>query len=455
MTTNNYIPDTHWVTRITDLPAVEGDVEEKKDLLTRMDKINERYAVVTVGGSVGIADLSNTPLNILCESGFNTLFKNKKITVDTKQGPRERSLASIWMEWPHRREYDGGIVFAPGRTVPRNQLNLFTGFSMEPCDGCWDKMEYHLREVVCQGDERAYEWLFSWLADIVQNPGRKLGTAVCLRGRKGCGKSIVFDMFRKLIGHQYSAVISDKKHLVGSFNKHLMTALFAQCEEAVWAGSKEQEGALKHLITGERLAIEPKGLDRFEVDNFTRFAFTTNEDWALPASADERRYLILDVSDDHMQDTRYFQALTIQMENACGLEAWMKALMEWQKPDWVDLRNPPKTDALGEQVMESLPAEQRFFVDAVQTGRYFAEDRALEIFKSDIYPDYEEYVMKHGSKHAATDLRFGTALRKMWGFEHDRKRKNGSLERFYYAPKLSEVREIVAENLQVPMSFLE
>ena len=225
-----------------------------------MDKINERYAVVTVGGSVGIADLSNTPLNILCESGFNTLFKNKKITVDTKQGPRERSLASIWMEWPHRREYDGGIVFAPGRTVPRNQLNLFTGFNMEPRDGCWDKMEYHLREVVCQGDERAYEWLFSWLADIVQNPGRKLGTAVCLRGRKGCGKSIVFDMFRKLIGHQYSAVISDKKHLVGSFNKHLMTALFAQCEEAVWAGSKEQEGALKHLITGERLAIEPKGL---------------------------------------------------------------------------------------------------------------------------------------------------------------------------------------------------
>ncbi|HEV7283984.1 MAG TPA: primase-helicase family protein [Kaistia sp.] len=431
------------------------EMAASEDLKEKLSAINDRYAVVKIGGSVGVADLSKCPPDILNPTAFEVLYKNKKFPRRMKDKYKHATLSSLWMEWEFRREYDGGIAFAPGRVVPKNQLNLFTGFATEPSGGSWDFMEGHLRENVCDGNEEYYEWLMSWFADIVQNPGQKLGTAVCLRGRKGCGKSIVFDMFRKMIGTRYSAVISQKKHLTGSFNKHLMSALFAQVEEAVWAGDKEAEGHLKHLITGDTIRIEPKGLDTFEVESFTRFGFTTNEDWALPASADERRYFILDVSGAAMQKTDYFKRIVVQMENADGLGAWMKTLLEWQKPDWVDLRNPPKTDALGEQVLESLPVAQKFFVEAVRSGQYFNEERDLEAAIDDIYPDYVEFVQERGARQAANRQKFGHAQRAVWDFEMQEKRVNGAKTRVYTLPPLWEARQMVADNLKISIELLD
>ena len=436
-----------------------SDENEVKATLAKLDKINERYAIVKIGGSVGVADLSTCPPDLLSETGFNTLFKNKMVSVQTQRGFKKETLAHLWMAWEHRREYDGGIVFAPGRTVPRNQLNLFQGFATEPHKGNWDRMERHLREVVCQGNEEHYEWLMSWFADILQNPGReKVGTAVVLCGKEGTGKSIIFRYFREMIGLQYGVEVSQKEHLVGRFNNHLASALFAQVEEAVWAGDKQAEGVLKHLITSERMPCEKKGLDRFEVDSYTRFAFTSNEKWVVPASAEARRFFVLEVSDEHMQNRGYFEALNVEMKNAGGLEAWMYALMNWVKPDWVDLRNPPKTDALGAQILESLPVEKRFFVEAIQAGRYFG-DKRLSCWKSEIYPDYEEYVTKRGAKHAATEQRFGMALSAVWNFgdEHvsEKKRYLGKWDRLYWLPPLDEAREWVADNLNISADLLD
>lgn len=297
----------------------------------------------------------------------------------------------------------------------------------------------------------------SWFADILQNPMRKAGTAVVLKGTKGCGKSIVFDMFRKVLGRQNSTKIASRDHLTGKFNQHLMTALFAQCEEAVWGGSKDAEGVLKDRITGDTLMIEPKGINSFEVKNYTRYGFTTNEQWAIPATADERRFFVLECMNTKAQDTDYFSGIVCQMEQGDGLEAWAHALMNWKKPDWVDLRKPPRTLALGEQVLESLSAGELFFYEEVVSGRLF-DDEPKEVWKSDLYGDYAEFCQKRGAKFDVSDQRFGTALSKVWGLTSQKRRNprmGKSWDRVYVLPSWDDAKAKTAKKLNLPVEYFE
>ena len=42
----------------------------------------------------------------------------------------------------------------------------------------------HVRENVCAGDEERYEWMMAWMAQAVQHPAERPGTAVVLRGEQ-------------------------------------------------------------------------------------------------------------------------------------------------------------------------------------------------------------------------------------------------------------------------------
>ena len=140
------------------------------------------------------------------------------------------------------------------------------------------------------------DWLIGWLAYCVQHPGRQAEVAVVLRGLKGTGKGMVGQMLMRIF-RDHSLHITNSKHLVGNFNAHLVDALFLFLDEAFWAGDKQGEGTLKALITERTLMIEPKGVDSFQMPNRLKILMATNNDWVVPASADERRYFVLDVSD--------------------------------------------------------------------------------------------------------------------------------------------------------------
>ena len=79
--------------------------------------------------------------------------------------------------------------------------------------------------------------------------------------------------------------------------------LFA--DEAFWAGDKSSEGALKTLITEEDRLIESKGKDAFQVKNFTRLMIASNKSWVVPTELEDRRFLIVDVSDKRKNDIQY------------------------------------------------------------------------------------------------------------------------------------------------------
>ena len=110
--------------------------------------------------------------------------------------------------------------------------------------------------------------------------------------------------------------------------------------------------------------IEPKGVDPFRWPNRLKIALATNNDWAVPASADERRYFVLDVSEARRGDRVYFAGL---FEAIAGAEAarFLHHLLGLDLGGF-DFRDVPQTAALAEQKMLSADSLTRFWHECLQ-----------------------------------------------------------------------------------------
>ena len=162
--------------------------------------------------------------------------------------------------------------------------------------------------------ERRFNWVIGWFAQIFQQPDRKPGTSLALRGRQGVGKTIVGEVIGSLLGMHYVPV-AEPRYITGRFNADLDSCLLLHADEAFWAGDKSAEGKLKDLVTGHKHPIEYKGKEVIWVANYVRLFVTGNHEWMVPAGFEERRFAVLDVGEEHMQDKPYFAAIEREMNN--------------------------------------------------------------------------------------------------------------------------------------------
>jgi Family of unknown function (DUF5906) len=290
---------------------------------------------------------------------FKDWFANRWVVRDGKRLP----LATYWLQHPQRRQYEG-LEFAPGKSRP-GYFNLWRGFAVQPRQGDCSKFLAHLKDNVCAGDEEIFHWVVGWFASIFQRPDKKFGTSLALRGKQGAGKTIVGRMIGSLLGDHY-ALLSDPRYITGRFNSHMNACLLLHADEAFWAGDRAAEGRLKDLVTGDLHFVEFKGKEPVRLQNHIRLFITGNHDWIVPAGHDERRFAVLDVGDDHMQDTPYFAAIDEEMDNG-GREALLHYLLTFDLSG-VDLRAIPRTAALLQQKISSLNSLEAWWLDVLQRG---------------------------------------------------------------------------------------
>ena len=296
--------------------------------------MNEHYALVLIGDkAVVMRTLDDGGINFLTLTAFAQWFENKFVQRNGKKVP----LAKYWRRHPQRREYEG-IVFAPKRDVP-GHYNLWRGFAVEPRPGDCSKFLAHLKDNVCRGKEDLFLWVIGWFAQIVQQPEKKIGTALVIRGKQGTGKTKIGQVIGSLLGEHYS-LVSDPRYVTGRFNSHLVSCLLLHCDESFWAGDHAAEGKLKDLITGDQHFIEYKGKEPIMVRNHVRLLVTGNPDWLVPAGFQERRFAVLEVGEDHIQDHSYFAAIDEEMKNG-GREALLDHLLSFDLKT-VDLRVIPQ-----------------------------------------------------------------------------------------------------------------
>ena len=239
-------------------------------------------------------------------------------------------------------------------------------------------------------------------------------------------------------------------HLLGKFNAHLSSALVVFADEIVWGGNKREAGQLKGIISESRRMMEAKFKDPILVDNYARFIFATNDEWAVPTGPKERRYCVLNVDESKAENHIYFDAINTEMRNG-GLEALMHTLMNFDLSQF-NVRRYPVTEGLLEQKQLSLPSVAQWWYDILIEG-----DNQISLEKhipptavigpstptTALFEIYQAFAKgdRYGHGQVASCRLFVTTLRNWVPIVKDRVTDNGKRGRRQVIPDLETCRD--------------
>jgi hypothetical protein len=333
-------------------------------------KLNEQYAVIgNIGSKCLVLSWVNShvaeDIKVPCFQTFKSFserYANRYVKIDDES----KQLGAYWLKWTGRKSFDGiDLVPNAPAILPGNYLNLWKGFAVEPKAGHWNLMQEHIYHILASGDAELAKYIFWFAAWAVQHPGERAEVALVFRGGKGSGKGTFANAIRALFG-QHGLQIFNSKHLVGAFNGHLRNCLLLFADEAFWAGDKQGESVLKGMLTERELFIEQKGVDAMPWRNRLHVIMAANAEWAVPASHDERRYVVCDVSDKRIGDEKYFNALHAEASNG-GLAAMLGALLRVELDGWHP-RRIVQTEGLRRQKERSLKPIEAWWAAFLDDG---------------------------------------------------------------------------------------
>ena len=330
-------------------PITEADIP---DWVARM---NEDHAQVLLGGKYVIF-LKNAPVYVdgrvsvqpqyIDQAAFKSRLAGQMVQLNGKEVPK----AGAWLNHAQRRQYNAA-TFAPSEDTGVI-YNLWKGWAVEASAGVFTPWLDLLRSMVPNREEA--EHIVKWFAWKIQNPGKVPGTVLILSGGKGCGKNSIVEPFLKMFG-PHGAIYDNPEQIVGRFNFHLMDKSFIVTDEIVITGNLQHSDAMKSRITGNNMTFEPKGLGHVSGINRAAYVMLTNHQWAWQASNDERRPIVVTLSDVLTADRAFWKCYYEWLDGG-GAAALLHYLQTLELGNF-DVRRIPKTAALAQQVEQTLLRE--------------------------------------------------------------------------------------------------
>ncbi|AEG53177.1 DUF5906 domain-containing protein [Sinorhizobium meliloti] len=439
----------------------------------KVRRMNRKHAVAFVNGkTVIVTEHMDGTTAYGTPNELHNWYENDRVATEKATEP----VSKAWMRHKLRRQYPNGIVFAPGQERD-GYFNHWKGFAVEPdSEGSCRLILDHLKNVICSGNEEYYRYALGWFAHMIQRPFEKPGVAMVLRGKKRIGKDTIADYIGGLFPHHH-VVIANQEQLVGKFNAHQEKCLLLHVQEGFWAGNKNAEGSLKYLITSEKVFIEPKGLNGFHVDSYLRLFMSSNEDWVVPATADEGRYFVLDVSPHRKDDHGYFRAIRNERDHG-GQAALLHYLQNYDLSDF-EVRKVPDTTALAQQKVQGLKNIDKWWFDMLESGELEFPCYSIKggnagqwltepvmVDRDEFRQAYSEWMRRQRyNGEELVKFMIGKRMREILPQIEDRRRREGAKQVWTYVfPKLSECRRaferymnshLVWEDISQPVDDIE
>lgn len=404
------------------------------NLSKHVEEFNETHAQVMMSGlhrimrtlPVQVQSESRVAYEFFPEKELKKIYANDSIQVGEKKvgGEMRPILAdkiTAWSTSQQCKKYTGGVRFAPAKKLPPEYYNTWQGFAIEPLEGADTALiTQHIEQIICANQPDLIEYLYNWIAYTVQHPDKPAGTAPVLYGDKGVGKGL-FGHFLCNIWGSHAIHMSNPRHLVGHFNGHLADTCFLFADEAFFAGDKKSEGVLKALITEPTLLVERKGVDAIAQHNYLKVLMATNSEFAVPASKDERRYCVLDVSNARVGDKQYFEALHKTTQDKAVQAAFLYDMLSRDishfSPSAI-----PETRGLKAQRMHSLNSIGQWLVDSLSEGHFTSGFNGIaprwdeDASTKDLYESYIQWTSTNRIGHFGieTKNKFGRYLNKIY-----------------------------------------
>ena len=296
-----------------------GKPASKEDLIyhgslyhsLEIEKLNEKYGIYDLHGKMYVVYKENGVAHFSDPYNFKVKIADKKIEHDGKLKP----LADAWLEHPDRRVIKDVGMWMPGKEPP-DVLNCFEGLAVEPIPCEEEEVSFFLnfcRDVICDGVTKHYTYLMDLLARKLQCPLELTRICLVLQGGEGIGKGALTRTMENLIGPRHSVNVSSSTGWLGQYATLIKSAIWVSANEAHWSGNHSHGERLKALISEETIDLEEKYINIRSQKNRVMVAITTNNDWAVPAGSDSRRYFVLRVPNTKADDVEFWDEYHAKM----------------------------------------------------------------------------------------------------------------------------------------------
>ncbi|WP_017517056.1 bifunctional DNA primase/polymerase [Pseudomonas nitroreducens] len=266
-----------------------------------------------------------------------------------------------WLNSSQRRVIPAdNLVFDPlMRVDPSTHINTFEGLPLKPVDApekC--RTLRWLLSFLCNEVEEETDWLTKWLALPLQRLGTKMDTALLLHSTmEGSGKSLLLSDVMGMIYGSYAATVGQAQ-LESSWTVWQSEKLYGVFEEVVSRDQRyNQQGKIKHLITGKTVRMESKFVNGWEEANYLNAVFLSNEILPWPLGENDRRMMVLWPRETLPAEKQ--RAITHELAND-GPAALLHYLLSYDLGDFNQRTRPPKTLARQRIVELSMASWQTF-----------------------------------------------------------------------------------------------
>ena len=364
----NIPPDGESKQGVDDLIAAYG-VEKFASLLAgavpisaseELHRLNDEVALIWSGGPAGNI-IRHADSRIITPQQFTrSLYKNRtylEFTLTAKGEPgaaKTKFAAEEWLCWPHRARVNS-ITYAPGRPhiiEPDGDYNLWQPSPLVPKAGDispWLSLLEHMFKGASAAD---VTWFKRWLAYPLVHPGTKLFSCVLLWSHTGgTGKNLLAEAMEPVYGSSNYVTIKSR-HLLSDFNSWAEGKQFIVGDEITLDDKRHTSGDLKAMLTSQRVRINRKGIESYEVPDCANYYFTSNDPSALSLEPGERRTFVY-----HVNETPIGYERGVEFINWC--QQGGSAAIAHYLTEELDLGNfnrtapPPETMAKSEMIENS------------------------------------------------------------------------------------------------------
>jgi len=254
------------------------------------------------------------------------------------------------------------------------------------------------------GNEEQQRYIVRWMAQIIQKPFDRCGTALVISGDKRTGKDTPFDFFMKyVIGEDYTRNYTCSgfqffdKHDTGRMNMFLCKV--EEANRKIFVGNADK---FKSLITADSEMYNDKGRKPVNVANYNRFVLTTNGACPVELSDGEQRFVVATCSNDRKHDLPYWTEVRKVLFNKEAGRAVGKWLSMLDISDF-EFRIVPM-DEFQNTIVESEATSEDLFVKA-----WDGEETSM----TDLYIKYRCFCADKALPMCMNSKSFGIALLKL------------------------------------------
>lgn len=306
--------------------------EPRAGRLKSKDDFNRSYSKQIRSGGIVNRQFENSPTSVIVDE-HDYIVGDSRLIISNDG----LSVLNTWRE--------GGVAAAPG------DASLWLD---------------HLFYLVPNEDERFH--LIQYLAHLLQEPGVKINSAVLIQSAPGVGKNLLAEALGRMM-HPNDIRVRPGSILSNRFKADMGNTRLLVLDEMQLSDLRDAENEFKPWVTEERVPVERKGVDFFDVRTPRGSFIFSNHDKPISIPDGDRRIFVLKVEAER-RDPSYYIRLAVEGMSDAAIGAFKDYLLNVNLTGFMPKAAPPMTQAKRDLIQMSRPVLEQQIEWLIENGQW-------------------------------------------------------------------------------------